>query len=94
MIPCLILSDAKSGEGEFILPVICSPDDELKECGDGRFCIVHDATTISVSASSSVMPRHTARPEGYAFTPIAVLVSPYFSIPLVGRKTKIEVSVR
>lgn len=82
-----------SGEGEFVLPLICSPDDELKECADGGFCIVRDAATISVSASTSVVPGHTARPEGYAFTPIAGLVSPYFSIPLEGR-TKIEVAVR
>lgn len=56
--------------------------------------IENGAFTITVSASSSVVPRRTARPEGYAFTPIAGLVSPYFSIPLVGRKTKIEMSVR
>ena len=83
-----------TGEGKFIIPVISTPKDLLATSGDKKLVITRDAGIITLRTSSKLSLEKTDRPDGFAFTPIGGFMSPYPTIPLNGKRTKITLSVK
>lgn len=83
-----------SGSGNLILPVICTPDDAIETSGDSKMSISRGGATVSISATTELIPARTARPDGFAFNPIAGLMSPYLTVPLTDGKASVTITVR
>ena len=68
------------GQGRFILPVVCTPSD--------------DPSGITVRSRAGLYVETTARPDGFAFTPIAGLMGKYYILPVDGKTARLTLKVK
>lgn len=82
------------GEGDFILPVICTPGDSLQSAGSGKLVIGRGNSTVVLESGKDIRMEKTMRPSGLAFTQLAGLMGVCLSIPVNGETVTITMKIK
>lgn len=82
------------GEGDFILPVICTPDDELEFFGSRKLFIRRDNAEVVLESDRAIQMEKTMRSSGLAFTQLGGFMGAYLRIPVNGETVSISMKIK